>query len=155
MNPPFVTSSSYNNDNNNIAKLLKTNEYLQTIKRFLSILKSTTERYKKYSNDIRFLFFIDKLIIGMEILKESTISSLEVSEVSPEMIEIFSSAFDPIFDELSDLEEFIKESSITPMKNIEKKLDEFLLGPDFSKGKELMNSAENDFSECINELNKK
>ena len=56
--------------------------------------------------------------------------------------------------ELDDLEEFIQGKTESSMKDMERKLDEVLLGPYYHSGREMMLSAKRDFSKgfCPSEM---
>ena len=120
----------------------------------------TIKRYEKYDDELRFTMLADKLILSITFIKTGIMISMqdqirrvnEDKEISQEQrdeksklivinCDKISSILNLIKNEFNKLDEFIRSDSKSTLKNIENKLDEVLLGPDYNNGKEMMNCA--------------
>jgi len=120
----------------------------------------TIKRYEKYDDELRFTMLADKLILSITLIKAAMMMSMqeeirrinenkdmpqEQKEEKSKLILLncggMSGILDLIKNEFNKLDDFIRSDSKTTLKNIENKLDEVLLGPDYNNGKEMMNIA--------------
>src|SRR5947208_766076 len=112
------------------------------------------KRYEKFSPEIRFLMFMDKLqilISSFKILNNASISSA-INKIKSENIDAeekkekiqnimnkndqLNTVFDLIKKELDSFEVYIQSDTKSILTNIDKKLDEVLLGPYYKAGLE-------------------
>ena len=120
----------------------------------------TIKRYEKYDDELRFTMLADKLILSITFIKTAIMMSMQDQirrinddkEISQEQkdeksklivisCDKISGILNLIKNEFNKLDDFIRSDSKTTLKNIENKLDEVLLGPDYNNGKEMMNIA--------------
>lgn len=135
-------------------------------------INQTLKRYEKFPAETRFLMLVDKLIIlltfsktAMTLEQQNEFNNIERDEnltdqekqISKQKLSFrinsFSSTFDLLKKELFALEEFIQSDTKSILNKMENKLDEVLLGPYYTSGKELMENAKNEFNDLSSTLN--
>lgn len=138
--------------------------------KYVGIIAEFAEKYSTYDEITRCILLIDKLQLTITAGKIGAIAGFDedirkitdhpnhsdekknqlITEINTR-IEGTEKAFDIVIEEFNFLEKVIRQKNDTPLQNMERKLDEVLLGPYYQAGKELMENAHNDFTHHINE----
>ena len=138
--------------------------------KYVGIIAKFAEKYSTYDDTTRCVLLLDKLQIlmtgGMVAAAATYDNDIKrisdnadysdekkiqlIAEVNT-LVEATEKSFEIVMKEINFMEGVIREKKDTPLQNIERKLDEVLLGPYYSAGKELMASAYNDFTNHANE----
>lgn len=127
------------------------------------------EDYRKYDDATHYMLLVDKIKIilltfrslaiashdddiyraNLQVVanestdEERALSITRIEEIKKQTCTVF----DLLNDEIAGLQQFIMSRNTGPMQNIENKLDEVLLGPDYPLGQELMRKSQEDFNE--------
>lgn len=123
---------------------------------FLPLIQTTSEsieRYKKYPENIRYTILLDKYISLIDTLKFIFSQTYENDsnirdKISEEMFDKISYGLDMQLKELVSLQDYLQKpisESLEKMNNISNKLDEVLLGPDYKRGRMMMDDAKDDY----------
>lgn len=113
-------------------------------------LANTIDKYKDKPDEIRFCLLVDKVKLILDLASAFGINVgyfLGSSLVEKELLEKTGSALKDIREEFEQLEMYIIGRRQLEHKEIIRKLDDVLLGPDYQEGKEMMEAAKSDFVE--------
>jgi len=134
----------------------------QSILQVLKVFEHTITRYHSYDDSLHFMMLVDKLQFAFDMCRSYILHELiktpskkdkngeplsdkkylkkmtEYETTKSELIFVF----DKFKKELNDLEAYIKK----PYSELNTKLDAVLMGPDYEKGRELMEEAKQEWA---------
>lgn len=144
----------------------------EEVARYINMIASGyLNGYSEYDDVTRATLIVDKILLGMNVAKMAIMCSLSdeykaffhdqtlpngehnkarrLESIQSTMKET-EKCFECVDKELKFLNKFVRESQNNAITNIERKLNDILLGPDYPEGKKLMQDAKKDFNERTN-----
>lgn len=126
--------------------------YEKSICNVLCCISELVDEYKQKPDEVRFCLLLDKLKLVLS--TASGLSNLGLLRVfvpslalEGVLLDKTTKALKNIHSEIDDLEKYILGKRQTDFKQVSDKLDEVLLGPDYSEGQKMMKRARLDFEQ--------